>query len=130
MTKSRVGLVLHLIGWVVGASFSNQSHSSGKQNQNNHESLWRCHLTLFKFVFVVLRLENFTRKLTRTTERWILIAKDMRTGEVQFPKCVNTVFVCWYLLCSVSFSVTLEVFYNVSTKWLYCIFLFRLCSAV
>ena len=35
VTKSRLFLVLQLIGWVGGASFLNQSESVVKQNQRN-----------------------------------------------------------------------------------------------
>ena len=43
-TKSRFLLILHLIGWIGGASFLNQSQSVVKQNQSNLVITFDSHL--------------------------------------------------------------------------------------
>ena len=54
MTKSRLVLVLHLIGRVGGASFSNQSQSIVKQNQINSAVTFDTQLKTALFHFLLL----------------------------------------------------------------------------
>ena len=60
--------------------------------------------------FVYCRLESFTRKLARMTKPWILIEKDMRTGEVY------NIYLCYYIF-----------FYPEANLFL-CLFSLSLCS--